>query len=87
MDIFPFPDCCPFEALKGLKASKVSFVKDNMPVFTFDNGEFLTAAKLIVTLRILLEKHVGENAKYLSGHSFRAGIPAALSDCPNLASD
>jgi hypothetical protein len=86
VDIFPFPACCPFEAIKGLKASKERFVKNNMPVFTFNNGEFLTAAKLIATLRLLLEKHVGANAKYLSGHSFRAGIPAALSDCPNLVS-
>jgi hypothetical protein len=87
VDIFPFPDCCPFEALKGLKANKASFVKQNMPVFTFNNGEFLTATKLIATLRILLEKHVGKDVKFLSGHSFRAGIPTALSDCPNIASD
>ncbi len=31
---------------------------------------------------LLLSKHISENAKNFSGHSFRAGIPSAL-----LASD
>ena len=87
VDIFPAPTCCPFEALKGLKSAKSSFVSKNMPVFAFDNGRYLTASSLTATLRILLQKHVGNNVHYLSGHSFRAGIPAALSDCPDLASD
>jgi hypothetical protein len=87
VDIFPFPDCCPLSALKGLKASKIKSLVKKGPVFTFDNGKFLTSDTFIATLRLLLARHIGENAKFLSGHSFRAGIPAALSNCPNIASD
>ena len=87
VDIFPFKGCCPLSALKELNKTKKFSAGRDLPVFTFENGKFLTQETLIRTMRELLSKHIGQNAKNISGHSFRAGIPSALSDCPDLASD
>ncbi len=87
VDVFPFKDCCPLEGLKVLKEKKPSFVQQSTPVFTFDNGQFLTPETVSKAIQKFLEKHIGHEAKHFTGHSFRAGIPAALANSTELASD
>jgi hypothetical protein len=60
---------------------------NNDAVFAFSNGDPLTPRKFTDTVKSLLFKHVGNAANQLTGHSFRAGIPAALAEHPDLASD
>ena len=87
VDIFPFPGCCPLECLTHLKIHKGKEVNRNLPVFTFENGIFLSAEKLTTAAKSLLGSHIGHNTAHITGHSFRAGIPAALANHPNLATD
>jgi hypothetical protein len=89
MDIFEIKNSsfCPFSALKNLAKSNQQNVLRNLPVFQFKNGKNLTVNIFTRTMISLLEKHVGKQAKNFSGHSFRAGIPSALANTPNLASD
>jgi hypothetical protein len=87
VDIFPFKDCCPLESLTTLKKMKADFVKKNLPVFTFDNGQFLTPDTVSKTIQRLLELHIRNEAKHFTGHSFRAGIPSPLANSTELASD
>jgi hypothetical protein len=89
IDIFKIANesFCPFSCLWNLKKAKKSFVQKNLPVFTFDNGTFLTTDRFTKTIRSLLSNHLGSNARMISGHSFRAGIPSALANNPNLLSN
>ncbi len=87
VDIFPFSGCCPLEGLRSLAKTKPLFVANNLPVFTFDNGKHLTSDQFTNMVKALLKNHIGANANFITGHSFRAGIPAALSNMPNLATD
>jgi hypothetical protein len=56
-------------------------------VFRFANGKNLTQRIFSSTVVSLLERHVGCEAKKFSGHSFRAAIPSALANTPDLASN
>jgi hypothetical protein len=89
IDIFKIgsENFCPHSCLWNLKKAKKIFVEQNLPVFTFDNGSFLTTDKFSKTIRVLLQKHLGSNAKLISGHSFRAGIPSAIANSPSLLSN
>ncbi len=87
VDIFPFKGCCPLEGLRVLKEQKTSFVQKNAPVFTFDNGQFFTQDTVSKTIQKFIEPHIGSKAKHFTGHSFRVGIPAALANSTELASD
>ena len=86
VDIFSFPGqgVCPVKALSKLKESSKS--DSDSPVFSFNSGVGLTLRSLNSTLRSLLEPKLGEESKQFSGHSFRAGIPAALARHPELTS-
>jgi hypothetical protein len=89
VDIFEIPgkSCCPYSALKKLfKLSQQRVVK-NSPVFSFPDGKPLSPKIFTDTIKDLLSKHIGEGAQNITGHSFRAAIPAALANCPSLASD
>jgi Phage integrase SAM-like domain len=78
---------CPVKAIKRLKEIS-KFSSDPLsPVFRFDNGTFLCSYNLNKLLIELLTPVLGVSARLFSGHSFRAGIPSALSNCPDLASD
>jgi hypothetical protein len=87
VDIFEIPgnSCCPYSALKRLHESCSPNVVKNLTVFSFPNGSPLTTKNFTETLRSLLTKHVGIEASQLTGHSFRAAIPAALANQPSLA--
>ena len=86
VDLFSFPGqgVCPVKALKKLRESSQS--DSDSPVFCFNTGVGLTLRSLNNTMRNLLESKLGEESKQFSGHSFRAGIPAALAKHPELSS-
>jgi hypothetical protein len=88
IDLFKIPDerFCPINALKILKNSVKNF-SEGMPVFTFENGRFLTKEVLNSTLHDLLYPILGHTAYEYSGHSFRAALPSALASCPDLVAD
>jgi hypothetical protein len=75
---------CPVTVMQGLKLSVEP--SSNDPVFIFENGKLLTPSLFNKTLRLLLEPLLGNDAKQLSSHSFRAAIPAALANHPKTAS-
>jgi len=89
VDLFEFKmnNCCPVETMKKLKLSKGKLGNEASPVFCFDNGRILTPKTLTATVQSLLEPVIGDSAKLISGHSFRAGIPSVLSNNPELAKD
>lgn len=89
VDLFEFDryNCCPVKALKALSLAKNSKVSQKTPVFQFKNGTLLSAKALTEKMQMLLEPKLGQAAKLFTGHSFRAAIPSALSNNPELASD
>jgi hypothetical protein len=89
VDIFKIGDCsyCPFSALSKLASISTSNIASNTAVFSFPNGTPLSAKNFVTSIKGLLGKHIGLNALQLSGHSFRAAIPAALANNPSLATD
>jgi hypothetical protein len=52
------------------------------PVFAFSDSEYLSKRNFNVTISNMLHKYI-PNCRIL-GHSFRAGIPSALSAKPDL---
>jgi hypothetical protein len=53
----------------------------------YENGKILTTSCFMDTVRNLLYPIIGDYAKMLCGHSFRAGIPSALAANPNAVKD
>jgi hypothetical protein len=88
IDIFENPDgrFCPVMALKALKKATANF-NSKSPVFTFENGSYLTKEILNSTMHALLHPILGQKAYQYSGHSFRAGLPSALASFPDLVED
>ena len=76
-------NCCPVRALLGFK-NACSPLNCMLPVFTLPDGTYLTKEVFNSTLMILLKDHLPGYP--VLGHSFRAGIPSALSARPDLAS-
>jgi hypothetical protein len=89
VDVFRIGNCsfCPFSALAKLASISSANITSNSAVFSFPNGTPLSAKNFVASIKGLLGKHIGSNALQLSGHSFRAAIPAALASNPSLASD
>jgi hypothetical protein len=87
ISIFKFDkfSCCPIGAL--LKLKKLSDTNENLPVFTFANGTFLTNDKLNATLRFFLGKRLGKQANGYSCQSFRGALPSALASNPAMGND
>ena len=83
VDIFEFKNnkCCPVDCLVSLK--KIAF-NPSKPVFQFPNGKNLCAQELNQILTKLLTPIIGNAANDISGHSFRAGIPSAMANCPEI---
>jgi hypothetical protein len=91
IDLFPFDGhhCCPVKCLNRLRdlclSSKLCIL--NEPVFKFDSGKLLTSSQLNTTLEHLLRPHLGHQASSIQGHSFRAAIPSAMANNPDLAGE
>ena len=86
IDLFEFNanGCCPVKTLIAMKDKKFDPFK---PVFQFNNGKNLCGAHLNGILYDLLFPVIGVKACNITGHSFRAGLPAAMANCPDLSND
>jgi hypothetical protein len=89
VDIFKTSDSslCPFTCLKSLHDSSPEAVLQNLPVFSFSSNKFLSTKLFNKTLRDLLRPHLGSTVQNISGHSFRAAIPATIANHPDLLSN
>jgi len=85
VDIFSFEgnNVCPVKALRNLKDSLPEY-NPNDPVFKFEGGKNLTTRGFNEILKNLMTIHLGDEARHISGHSFRAAIPAVLAKFPKL---
>jgi hypothetical protein len=81
VEVFEFNghNCCPVRALCNLKSMQCNLV--SRPVFAFSDSEYLSKGYFNATVSKLLCKHI-PNRRILR-HSFRAGIPSALSANPD----
>jgi hypothetical protein len=88
-DIFPITgkDYCPVRNLKALAKFANHKKNQDKNVFSFEDSRCLTTAEFTCELRKLLRNVFGDAVANLSGHSFRAGIPAALCNNPEIASE
>jgi len=77
---------CPVSALKRLR-KMAQLNNEKLPVFTLKSGKFLNSTALNSALYTLLQPVIGESAAMITGHSFRAALPSALANRPDLASD
>jgi hypothetical protein len=88
LDVFPFEQhgCCPVAALRRLAEMRSSAgpVQQSDPVFTFATGKYLSMGGLNTILSQLLNDVVDWTRDTISCHSFRAGVPSALSKFPDL---
>jgi hypothetical protein len=83
VEVFNFSghNCCPVKALRCLNNNRV--IKSQLaPVFALATNEYLCKKTFNSTLKELLRYHLPGHT--LLGHSFRAGIPSALSAVPEL---
>ena len=89
VDIFGLEgkDYCPVSCLKALAKNANHKENKEKNVFSFSNGTCLTIFQFTTELKNLLSDVFGPAIANLSGHSFRAGIPAALCNRPDIASE
>jgi hypothetical protein len=90
LDIFPFQgfNCCPVASLRMLHAMQAQQELNlpHLPVFRFSSGKNLTPSQLNSVLAQLLQDICSPGTNTITCHSFRAGIPTALSLHPEIAS-
>ena len=90
IDMFSFPSsgCCPVAALlKHFEIQRACGLgRPQDPVFAFPSGKFLTTAGFNAILKVLMADICDFQRDSISGHSFRAAIPSALSRFPDLMS-
>ena len=75
-------NCCPVTILLHLKSIKLNDETVNYPIFAFENGTFLTKAKLNKIIQGFLRPHLGKDAANYSCKSFRPALPSALAALP-----
>ena len=78
---------CPVLAIKRLMKLRGKGLNPKKPVFSFPSGKNLTSPMLNSCLVKLLSPVIGQEARNISGHSFRAALPSVLANRPDLASD
>jgi hypothetical protein len=78
---------CPVKAIRNLKNKLGSNLDLKKPVFTFENGKFLSLPILNGLLSSLLSPVIGDDAQGISGHSFRAALPSSLANSPDIANE
>jgi hypothetical protein len=74
---------CPVKALSRLMKLK-SPVNLKNPVFSLDDGSFLTCKIINGILQKLLVPVIGSKAKDISAHSFRGALPSLLASHPDI---
>jgi len=86
IDLFPFPgSCCPVSALKRLWNDLPH--NRSQPVFRFTSGKLFTQKAFNEIIKECLVTRFGPKGLNYSGHSFRAGLPSALSGSSWLNSE
>jgi hypothetical protein len=90
LDVFPFlnHNCCPVASIQALHKAQIDsrLHSPSSPVFRFASGKNLTPSRLNKILASLLTDICSPTTNTITCHSFRAGIPSALSLHPELAS-
>ena len=90
IDLFPYPasGCCPVAALKRhfTMQQECGRGEQQHPVFVYPSGKNLTPSGFNSSLKILLADICDFQRDTISGHSFRAAVPSALSRFPDLMS-
>lgn len=86
IDLFEYKknSCCAVTSLLALRSTRKDFA---MPVFQFENGKNLCIGSLNQLLFELLYPVIGMSAINIKSHSFRAGLPSAMANCPDLANE
>ncbi len=76
----PDPTLCPVTALNRLHASQqnLGLLDDRLPVFRKTGGKILTKREFLG----VVNKANGDGPGWLTGKSFRAGLPSALENFP-----
>ena len=87
VDIFSFTghSVCPVRAMTVLREQRGTPDPESQ-VFRFSTGTCLTRRLVNSVLPELLKPHIGSESTKISGHSFRAGIPAVLASNLEVAS-
>jgi hypothetical protein len=85
VDLFPVDDVtiCPVHCLKNLR---LKVKNQDEPVFKFGTGKLLTPTQFNKSLKDLLGTVLTPEENQFTSHSFRAAIPAALEENPDIAS-
>ncbi len=91
VDIFAFNghNSCPLKAFKQFVtlSELKNFKEKNRPVFVLENGRPLTKHNFNKTVNDLLVYSSSKLGAKITGHSFRAGIPAMLAKHPEISTD
>jgi hypothetical protein len=87
VDIFSFNhfNCCPVASLGHLKvmAEQNNMYQPHLPVFMYKSGVCVTPVNFNKLMKELFTDILDPNVSVLSMHSFRAGIPSAISAFPD----
>jgi hypothetical protein len=78
---------CPVTILKNLYSKAKGRENPDMPVFQFENKTFLSCSTINAYLDKFLRPVIGDEAKHITGHSFRAALASALANCPDIANE
>jgi len=91
VDIFEFKGhgCCPVANFKKYRdmAALEGLLENDKPVFRLKNGKLLTKNLFNSTINDLLKDFMAKSGAKLTGHSFRAAIPAMLAKFPEIAKE
>ena len=78
VDVFPTnTDLCPVKAYSDFAKSNPA-PNLSLPFFTLSNGSPYSGPQFNSHLKLWLSKYIDPSFGYISGHSFRAGIPSIL---------
>ena len=87
VDVFPTnTDLCPVKAYIALVKSNPTPDK-TLPFFTLADGSPYSSPEFNSHLKLWLSKYIDPSFGYISGHSFRAGIPSILGNLGFIDSD
>jgi len=91
IDIFEFKghNCCPVAGFKKYMqmAAQKGLIEQDSPVFRLDKGKLLTKNLFNKTIDALLAKFTKSSGAKITGHSFRAAIPAMLAKYPEIGKE
>jgi hypothetical protein len=89
VDLFSITEgsICPVSVIKSLYAKSKGVNKQNIPIFQFKDKSFLSCSTVNNFLIEFLRPVIGNEAAHVTGHSFRAALPLALVNSPDIANE